>query len=155
MLCIIMTCEQKVKDQIWQITVPCEVWRRLKELYEPLNASTQFDHLSLIWNTSLNHYSSVTDYCSALEQAVSNFMASGATEFPRFNSHVPALITLMGLPPYKVTQHNILSKAGSGHLMLDSIKADLLNEERLLARENRTSERTANALQIHRANDRT
>src|SRR5260370_37799152 len=38
--------------------------------------------------------------------------------------------------------------------MLDSIKADLLNEERFLARENKTSDRAANALQVHRANDR-
>ena len=37
--------------------------------------------------------------------------------------------------------------------MLDSIKANLLNEERLLARESKNSDRTANALQI-RANDR-
>src|SRR5260370_35266014 len=105
MFCIIMTCKQKVKDQICHIMVPSEVWRRLKELYEPLNVSTQFDHLSSIWNTSLNHYSSVTKYCSALEAAVSNFTASGATEFPCFDSHVLTLIALMGLPSsYKVTQ---------------------------------------------------
>src|SRR5260370_28619102 len=61
----------------------------------------------------------------------------------------------MGLPPsYKVTQCNILSKAGSGRLMLDSMKADLLNEEKLLARENKSSDRVASALQIHRSNDR-
>src|SRR5260370_2272918 len=82
MFCIIMTCKQKVKDQIRCITVPSEVWKRLKELYEPLNASTQFDHLSSIWNTSLNDYSSVTEYCSALEVAASNFAASGHAEFP-------------------------------------------------------------------------
>src|SRR6266478_7780397 len=88
--------------------------------------------------------------------AVSNFAASGPAEFPHFDSHVLALIALMGLPSsYKVTQCNILSKAGSGRLMLDSIKADLLNEERLLARESKTSDRATNALQIHRANDRT
>src|SRR5260370_895196 len=62
-------------------------------------ASMQFDHLSLIWNTSLDDYSSVTNYCSALEIVVSNFAASGPAEFPQFNSHVLALIALMGLPP--------------------------------------------------------
>ncbi len=61
---IVMTCEQKIKDQIWHITLPSEVWKRL---YELLNASTQFDHLSSIWNTLLNDYSSVTKYCLALE----------------------------------------------------------------------------------------
>src|SRR5260221_1257938 len=122
------------------ITLHSEVWTRLKELYEPLNASTQFDHLSSIWNTSLSEYSSITEYCSALEVATSNFSASGAAEFPRFDSHILALITLMALPPsYKVTQCNILLKAGSGHLMLDSIKADLLDEERMLARESKMS----------------
>ena len=79
---IIMTCEQKVKDHIHCITVPSKVWRRLKELYEPLNASTQFNHLSSIWNTLLDDYSSITEYCSALERAASNFAASGAAEFP-------------------------------------------------------------------------
>src|SRR5260370_10434006 len=153
---IVMTCKQKVKDQIRCIMVLSEVWKRLKELYEPLNASMQFDHLSSIWNNSLDDYSSVTEYCSALEIVASNFAASGPTEFPRFNSHVLALIAFMGLPPsYKVTQHNILSKVGSGPLMLDSIKADLLNKERLLARENKSSNRLASALQIHRSNDRT
>jgi len=82
MFSIVMTCEQKVKDQIWCITLPLEVWKRLKELYEPLNASTQFDHLSSIWNTSLNNYSSITEYCSALEVAMTNFVASRAAEFP-------------------------------------------------------------------------
>ncbi len=94
-----MTCEQKVKDQIWCITLPLEVWKRLKELYEPLNTSTQFDHLSSIWNTSLSDYSSITEYCSALEIATSNFLVSGAAEFPHFDSHVLMLIALMGLPP--------------------------------------------------------
>ena len=127
-----MTCEQKVKDQIWCITLPLEVWKRLKELYELLNTSTQFNHPSSIWNTSLSDYSSITKYCSALEIATSNFLVSGAAEFPPFDSHILALIALMGLPPsYKVTQHNILSKVGSGCLMLNLIKADLLNEERL------------------------
>ena len=88
-----------------------------------------------------------------LEMAASNFSASGAAEFPCFDSHVLVLITLMGLPPsYKVTQCNILLKAGSGNLILDSIKADLLNEERLLARESKMSDRTANALQTQRSN---
>src|SRR5258708_12101849 len=109
--------------------LPSEVWKRLKELYELLNASTQFDHLSLIWNTLLNDYSSITEYCSALEMATSNFSASGAAEFPRFDSHILALITLMGLPPsYKVTQCNILLKPGPAHFMLDSIKPDFLNK---------------------------
>jgi len=39
----------------------------------------------------LNDYSSVTKYCSALEIAASNFSASGAAEFPHFDSHIPAL----------------------------------------------------------------
>src|SRR5258708_37412420 len=104
--------------------LPSEVWKRLKELYELLNASTQFDHLSLIWNTLLNDYSSITEYCAALEMATSNFSASGAAEFPRFDSHILALITLLGLPPsYNVTQCHILLKAGSGDLTLDSIEA--------------------------------
>src|SRR5258708_12988897 len=58
--------------------------------------------------------------------------------------------TLFRSPPsYKVTQRNILSKVGSGRLMLDSIKADLLNEERLLARErDRKSTRLNSSHQI-------
>jgi len=39
-------------------------------------------------------------------------------------------------------------------LLLDLIKADLLNEERMLVRENRTSKKTSNALQVYRGNER-
>ena len=146
---IMMTCEANVKDQIRQINVPSLVWKKLKSLYEPSNASTQFDYLSTIWSISLADYPSVTTYCSALEVAASNYLASGPTDF----SHMLALITLMGLPSsYKVMQQNILSKAGNASLLLDSIKADLLNEERMLARENKNSEK-ANALQVHRTNN--
>jgi len=64
-----------------------------------------------------------------------------------------ALIALMGLPPsYKVTQHNILSKAGPLSLLLDSIKGNLLNEERMLAREMKQAEKVANALQAQKSN---
>src|SRR5258708_13838079 len=96
---IIMTCESNVKDQIRQITIPSLVWKKLKSLYEPSNASTQFDYLSTIWNLSLNDHPSVTSYCSALEVAASNYLASGPKDF----DHMIALITLMGLPAsYKV-----------------------------------------------------
>ena len=49
-------------------------------------------------------------------------------------------------PSYKMTQHNILSKTGTSALLLDSIKGDLLNEERLLARETKI----ANAMQAQK-----
>ena len=56
-----------------------------------------------------------------------------------------ALIALMLPSSYKVTQHNILSKARMTSLLLDSIKVDLLNKE----------QKAANALQVHsRAPDR-
>src|SRR5258708_10550083 len=137
------------------MTLPSVVWKRLRELYEPLNAATQFDHLSSIWNISLDDYSSITDYCSALEVATSNFSASGASEFAWFDSHVLALIALMGLPTsYKVTQHNILSKAGSSRLMLNAIKANLLNEQRLLTRESKSADKS-NAFQAQKSNEGT
>ena len=95
-----------------------------------MNASTQYNHISSIWNTSLNNYALVSEYCSALELAASSFSASGPSEFPCFNSHLLAIIALMGLlASYKFTQHNILSKNGQKCLTLDSIKLDLLNEE--------------------------
>ena len=72
-----------------------------------------------------------------------------------FDSHVFVLIALMGLPAsHKVTQHNIISKAGLGHLMLDSIKADVLNEGRLLARENKATDKAASALQAQKSTDK-
>ena len=64
---ILLTCEPKVQDQIADISVPAVAWKRLKDLYEPSNLSTQFDHLSMIWNISLDDYTSVTNYCSALK----------------------------------------------------------------------------------------
>ncbi len=130
--CIMMTCESNIKDQIHEISIPSIVWKKLKNLYEPSNASTQFDYLLTIWNLSLNDYPSITSYCSALKVATLNYLASGPKDF----DHMIALIALMGLPPsYKVMQHNILSKAGPLSLLLDSIKGNLLNEERMLARE--------------------
>src|SRR5260370_29706529 len=98
-----MTCEVNVKDQIRQINIPSIVWKKLKALYEPSNALMQFDYLSTIWaiSISLTNYPSVTTYCSILEVAASNYLASGPMDF----SHMLALITLMGLPSsYKVTQ---------------------------------------------------
>src|SRR5260370_36694402 len=119
-----MTCKYNIKDQIHQTSIPSVVWKKLKSLYEPSNASTQFNYLSTIWNISLTDYPSVTAYWSALEVAMLNYLASSPTDF----SHQLALIMLMGLPlSYKVTQCNILSKAGTS-LLLDSIKADLLNK---------------------------
>jgi len=145
---IMMTCESNVKDQIHEISIPSVVWKKLKNLYEPSNASTQFDYLSTIWNLSLDDHPSVTSYCSALEVAMSNYLASGPKDF----DHMIVLIVLMGLPPsYKVTQHNILSKAGPVSLLLDSIKGDLLNEERMLARETKQAEKVANALQAQKS----
>ena len=127
---IMMTCESNVKDQIHQTSIPSVVWKKLKNLYEPSNAWTQFNYLSTIWNILLTDYPSVTAYCSALEVATLNYLASGPTNF----SHQLTLIVLMGLPSsYKVTQCNILSKAGTMSLLLDLIKADLLNKERMLA----------------------
>src|SRR5258708_16312821 len=79
---------------------------------------------------------------------MSNYLASGPTDF----DHMIALIVLMGLPSsYKVTQCNILSKAGPVSLLLDSIKGDLLNEERMLAREMKQAEKVANALQAQKS----
>ena len=130
--CIMMTCESNVKDQIRQTSVPSEVWKKLKNLYKPSSLSTQFGYLSTIWGISLDDYPLVTAYCSMLELAASNYFASGPTDF----AHQLALVALMGLPPsYKMTQCNILSKAGTSALLLDSIKGDLLNKERLLVRE--------------------
>src|SRR5260370_18856724 len=123
-----MTCEVNMKDQIRQINIPSVVWKKLKALYKPSNASMQFDYLSTIWAISLTDYPSVTAYCSTLEVAASNYLASGPMDF----SHMLALITLMGLPSsYKVMQQNILSKARTTSLLLDSIKVDLLNEEQI------------------------
>src|SRR5260370_4464877 len=127
---IMMTCKSNVKDQICQTNIPSMVWKKLKNLYEHSNPSTQFDYLSTIWNILLTNYPSVTAYCSALKVAASNYLASRPTDF----SPQLTLIALMGLPSsYKVTQRNILSKAGTTSLLLDSIKSDLLNEERMLA----------------------
>src|SRR5260221_5045106 len=145
---IMMTCESNIKDQICEINIPSIVWKKLKNLYEPSNASTQFDYLSTIWNLSLNDYPSVTSYCSALKVAASNYLASGPKDF----DHMIALIALMGLPSsYKVTQRNILSKAGPVSLLLDSIKGNLLNEQRMLARETKQAEKVANALQAQKS----
>jgi len=64
-----------------------------------------------------------------------------------------ALIALMGLPPsYKVMQCNILSKAGPLSLLLNSIKGNLLNGERMLAREMKQAKKVANALQAQKSN---
>ena len=35
---IMMTCESNVKDQIRQTSVPSKVWKKLKNLYEPLTS---------------------------------------------------------------------------------------------------------------------
>ncbi len=149
--CIMMTCESNVKDQIHEISIPSVVWKKLKNLYKPSNASTQFNYLSTIWNLSLDDHPSVTSYCSALEVATLNYLASGPKDF----DHMIVLIMLMGLPPsYKVTQCNILSKAGPVSLLLDSIKGDLLNEERMLARETKQAEKVANALQAQKSQTR-
>ena len=107
--------------------LPSLVWKKLWEFYEPMNASTQYDYIASIWNTSLDSYASVSEYCSALELAASSFSASGPSEFPHFDSHLLAIIVLMGLPAsYKITQRNILSKNGHKCLTLDLIKVDLL-----------------------------
>jgi len=126
------------------------VWKKLKALYEPWNlASTQFHYVSTIQNLSLDNYPSITAYCSALEVAASNYLASG----PKDLDHMIVLFVLMGLPPsYKVMQHNILSKTGLVSLLLDSIKGDLLNEERMLARETKQVENVTNALQAQKVN---
>src|SRR5258708_1259129 len=137
---IMMTCESNVKDQIHEISIPSIVWKKLKKLYEPSNASTQFNYLSTIWNLSLNDYPSVTSYCSALEVATLNYLASG----PKGFDHMIALIVLMDLPPsYKGMQCNIRSKALPLSLLLDSIKGNLLNEERMLARETKQAEKAS------------
>ena len=39
----VMTCEKKVKDQIRHIMLPSLVWKKLREFYKPMNASTQYD----------------------------------------------------------------------------------------------------------------
>ncbi len=146
--CIIMTCESNVEDQIHQISILSLVWKKLKSLSKPSNASTQFDYLSTIWSLSLNDHPSVTAYCSALEVGALNYLASRPKDF----DHMIALIVLMGLPAsYKVTQHNILSKTRMGSLLLDLIKGDLLNEERMLARETKQAKKVANALQAQKA----
>ena len=89
----------------------------------------------------------VTAYCSAIETAASNYLATGPTDF----AHLLALIALMGLPSsYRMAQRNILSKADSNALQLDSIRRDLLNEEWLLARENKHAEKVANAMQVQK-----
>ena len=107
---IMMTCKSNIKDQIHHMTVPSEVWKKLKDLYKPSNLSMQFDYLSAIWNITLNDYQSVTAYCSALETASSNYSASRPPGSPAFDSHMLTLVALMGLPSsYKVTQCNILS----------------------------------------------
>ena len=140
---IMMTCESNVKDQIRQISVPSKVWKRLKNLYKLSNLSTQFGYLSTIWNISLDNYPLVTAYCSALEIAASNYLASGPTDF----AHQLALVALMGLPPsYKMIQCNILLKAGTSMLLLDSIKGDLLTKEQLSVRETKIT----NAMQVQR-----
>src|SRR5258708_22151890 len=129
------------------MSIPSIVWKKLKDLYEPSNLSTKFDYLSIIWNISLSDYSSITAYCSALEVAASNYLASGPMDF----THMLTLIALMRLPSsYKVMQHNILSRAGSSTLLLDAIKGDLLNKERMLARETKHAEKVMNALQAQR-----
>ena len=52
---IMMTCKSNVKDQIHQINIPSMVWKKLKDLYEPSNTSTQFNYLSKIWTISLSN----------------------------------------------------------------------------------------------------
>ncbi|SRR5260221_7971319 len=54
---ILLTCEPKVQDQIADICIPAVAWKRLKDLYKPSNLSTQFNHLSMIWNISLDDLS--------------------------------------------------------------------------------------------------
>ena len=76
-----MTCKSNIKDQICQISIPSMVQKKLKDLYEPSNALTQFDYLSTIWTMSLNDYPSVTAYCLALQVAASNYLASGPIGF--------------------------------------------------------------------------
>jgi transposase InsO family protein len=140
-----------VKDQIRHHTLPSIIWRKLKQLYEPTNLSTQFDYAATIFRASLNDHSSVSDYCAILENAAANYTASGPAFHSQFPSHLLALFALMGLPPsYKVTQRNILSRVGTGALNLDAIKGDLLNEERLQAREAAEADRVANAMQAQR-----
>ena len=96
-----MTCESNIKDQIRHISIPSEVWTKLKNLYEPTNLSTQFRYLSTIWGISLDDYPSITAYCLALEVAASNYLTSRLTNF----ADQLALIALMGLPAsYKMVQ---------------------------------------------------
>ena len=64
---IMMTCKSNVKDQIRQINVPSMVWKKLKDLYEPSNASTQFDYLSTIWTISLSHHLLICTQSSSIE----------------------------------------------------------------------------------------
>ena len=117
-----------------------------------MNASTQYDYISSIWNTSLDNYALMSEYCGALELAASSFSTSGPSEFPCFNSHLLAIIALMGLPAsYKITQHNILSKYGHKCLTLNMIKSNLLNEEKMLTREIKAGNKKLNALQVHKA----
>ena len=54
------------------------------------------------------------------------------------------------LASYKINQHNILSKNGHRCLTLDLIKADLLNKEKMLAREVKTGHKNLNALQVQK-----
>ncbi|SRR5258708_3472849 len=141
---ILLTCKPKVQDQIADICIPAIAWKRLKDFYEPSNLSTQFDHLSTIWNISLDDHTSVTDYCSALELTMTRYLASGPIDM----WHMLSLIALMRLPSsYKVTQCTILSKAGPSVLLMDSIKGDLLTEERMLACENKQTEKNNAAMQ--------
>src|SRR5260370_1585393 len=109
-----MTCESNVKDQIHQTSIPSVVWKKLKNLYEPSNAWTQFNYLSTIWNILLTDYPSVTTYCSALEVVMLNYLASRPPNF----SHQLALIVLMGLPsPYNLTQPTILPQPSTMSLL--------------------------------------
>src|SRR5260370_20703123 len=72
---IMMTYKSNIKDQICQTSIPSVVWKKLKNLYEPSNTSTQFDYLSTIWNILLTNYPSVTTYCLALKVAMLNYLA--------------------------------------------------------------------------------
>ena len=147
-----MTWEQKVKDQIRCIMLPSLIWKKLRKFYEPMNASTQYDYISSIWNTSLDNYASMSEYCGTLKLAASSFSMSGPSEFPHFDSHLLTIIALMGLPAsYKITQCNILSKHRHKCLTLDAIKSDLLNEEKMLTREIKAGDKNLNALQVQKA----
>ena len=117
-----------------------------------MNASTQYDYISSIWNTSLDNYASMSEYCGALELAASSFSTSSPSEFPHFDSHLLTIIALMGLlASYKITQHNILSKYGHKCLTLNMIKSNLLNEEKMLTREIKAGNKNLNALQVQKA----